>query len=282
MSAETATALAGHELCLGRHQFDARRGVPVGPGGRDGRRCRRHLDRCRRSCAAAFRARRIRWSRSARCAPCSACRTSCRSVSAAAASSRARCVGPRSVGYRLTREALVFGGETMTATDAAVAAGLVEIGDPGRRACAGDLADTVLQSGAGEDRGRGRPMKTEAGDLPLIAVGGGAFLVPDRLAGISQLIRVPHGDCANAVGAAIARSAAKPTKSIAISAAPKRSPGRGAGAHSRGRRRRRPAGSNRRCRGHAARLSAGQRLQGARASRRRDDFTTEARGRNIL
>src|SRR5205823_6106378 len=48
-------------------------------------------------------------------------------------------------------------------------------------------------------------MKTEAGDLPLIAVGGGAFLVPDRVAGISRVIRVPHGDCANAVGAAIAQ-----------------------------------------------------------------------------
>jgi hypothetical protein len=48
-------------------------------------------------------------------------------------------------------------------------------------------------------------MKTEARDLPLIAVGGGAFLVPDEVAGISRVIRVPHGDCANAVGAAIAQ-----------------------------------------------------------------------------
>jgi N-methylhydantoinase A/oxoprolinase/acetone carboxylase beta subunit len=48
-------------------------------------------------------------------------------------------------------------------------------------------------------------MKTDARELPLIAVGGGAFLVPDRLAGISQVIHVPHGDCANAVGAAIAQ-----------------------------------------------------------------------------
>ena len=36
-------------------------------------------------------------------------------------------------------------------------------------------------------------------------VGGGAFLVPDRLAGISEVVRVPHGDCANAVGAATAQ-----------------------------------------------------------------------------
>ena len=41
--------------------------------------------------------------------------------------------------------------------------------------------------------------------VPLIAVGGGAFLVPDRLAGVSEVIRVAHGDCANAVGAAIAQ-----------------------------------------------------------------------------
>jgi N-methylhydantoinase A/oxoprolinase/acetone carboxylase beta subunit len=40
-------------------------------------------------------------------------------------------VGPKSVGYRLTREALVFGGNALTATDAAVAAGLAEIGDSG-------------------------------------------------------------------------------------------------------------------------------------------------------
>ena len=48
-------------------------------------------------------------------------------------------------------------------------------------------------------------MKTEAGDVPLIAVGGGAFLVPEKLAGVSQVIRVALGDCANAVGAAIAQ-----------------------------------------------------------------------------
>ena len=34
---------------------------------------------------------------------------------------------------------------------------------------------------------------------------GGAFLVPDQLDGVSQVMRVVHGDCANAVGAAIAQ-----------------------------------------------------------------------------
>jgi len=48
-------------------------------------------------------------------------------------------------------------------------------------------------------------MKIDATPLPLLAVGGGAFLVPPELPGISEVIRVPHGDVANAVGAAIAQ-----------------------------------------------------------------------------
>jgi N-methylhydantoinase A/oxoprolinase/acetone carboxylase beta subunit len=115
-------------------------------------------------------------------------------------------VGPESVGYRLIDESSVFGGDTVTATDIAVAAGLARIGD-GRAVAGlphdfvrGALAKTHAMIEDAVDR-----MKTDARDLPLIAVGGGAFLVPDRLEGISRVIRVPHGDCANAVGAAIAQ-----------------------------------------------------------------------------
>src|ERR687893_76782 len=41
-------------------------------------------------------------------------------------------VGPQSVGYRITEEALVFGGDTLTTTDIAVAAGVAEIGEARR------------------------------------------------------------------------------------------------------------------------------------------------------
>jgi N-methylhydantoinase A/oxoprolinase/acetone carboxylase beta subunit len=115
-------------------------------------------------------------------------------------------VGPESVGYRLTEEALVFGGRTLTATDAAVAAGIVKIGDPGKAAAVPRaLALAVLDAARAALEDTIDRVKTEAGPVPLIAVGGGAFLVPDRLLGVSQVIRVPHGDCANAVGAAIAQ-----------------------------------------------------------------------------
>jgi N-methylhydantoinase A/oxoprolinase/acetone carboxylase beta subunit len=115
-------------------------------------------------------------------------------------------VGPQSVGYRLTEEALVFGGATLTATDAAVAAGIVEIGDTTKAAgVTRDLAQAVLDMAREKLEDAIDRMKTDAGPVPLIAVGGGAFLVPDRLSGVSQVIRVSHGDCANAVGAAIAQ-----------------------------------------------------------------------------
>ena len=38
-------------------------------------------------------------------------------------------IGPQSVGYRITEKALVFGGDTLTTTDIAVAAGIADIGD---------------------------------------------------------------------------------------------------------------------------------------------------------
>jgi N-methylhydantoinase A/oxoprolinase/acetone carboxylase beta subunit len=113
-------------------------------------------------------------------------------------------VGPRSVGYLLQHEALVFGGPTPTLTDSAVAAGRADLGDPGligrhrgMLSTALSQADTMLADAI--DR-----VKTARGDRALIAVGGGSILVPDRVPGVSEVIRPAHFDAANAVGAAIA------------------------------------------------------------------------------
>ena len=114
-------------------------------------------------------------------------------------------VGPHSVGYRLTEAALVFGDGTITATDCAVAAGIAEIGYKALAKVPPALAAAVLDRARAMIEDAVDRMKTEAGDVTLIAVGGGAFLVPDLLAGISEVVRVPHGDCANAVGAATAQ-----------------------------------------------------------------------------
>ncbi len=115
-------------------------------------------------------------------------------------------VGPNSVGHRITTEALVFGGRSLTATDVGVAAGLVQLGDAQRVAALDRDAVAAVRATIGAtiaeavDR-----MKTDATPVPLIAVGGGAFLIPESIPGISRVERVPHYAVANAVGAAMAQ-----------------------------------------------------------------------------
>ena len=115
-------------------------------------------------------------------------------------------IGPASVGYRLTEQALVFGGDVLTVTDVAVAAGLIDLGDRARVASlpAALVKEALARIRAMIEEGVDR-MKTDAGEAPLIAVGGGSFLVPPRLAGVSEVLNVPHQAVANAVGAAIAQ-----------------------------------------------------------------------------
>ena len=115
-------------------------------------------------------------------------------------------VGPISVGYGLVKEAMVFGGKTLTATDIAVAAGLVEVGDRRRVAqLSPALIDGVLHRIKTMIEENVDRIKTQAGDVDLLAVGGGNFLIPDRLQGLNRVVRVEYGGCANAVGAAIAQ-----------------------------------------------------------------------------
>jgi len=115
-------------------------------------------------------------------------------------------VGPLSVGYRLTERALVFGGDELTATDVAVAAGLVDLGDRSRVAGlpAAVVRGALVRIRAVIEEGVDR-MKTDARDEPLVAVGGGCFLVPETMPGVSKVVHVEHQAVANAVGAAIAQ-----------------------------------------------------------------------------
>jgi N-methylhydantoinase A/oxoprolinase/acetone carboxylase beta subunit len=113
-------------------------------------------------------------------------------------------VGPRSVGYELPRRALVFGGDTLTATDLAVAAGRAEIGDAARVA---ELDRGVVERALARIEERIAEvvdrMKTSRDPIPVVVVGGGSVLLGDTLPGASELIKPPHFAVANAIGAAI-------------------------------------------------------------------------------
>ncbi len=115
-------------------------------------------------------------------------------------------VGPKSVGYRLVKEALVFGGQILTATDMAVAAGMANIGDPSRISTlnkdqierATERIKTMIEEAIDK-------VKISAKELPVIVVGGGSILVPERLRGASEVIKPKHFEVANAIGASIAQ-----------------------------------------------------------------------------
>ena len=115
-------------------------------------------------------------------------------------------VGPRSVGFRIGSEALIFGGGILTATDVAVAGGMAALGDAKRvagiDARRAKAALAVMKGMVEEQIDR---MKTSAEGLPVILVGGGSILLPDSLLGASSVIRPEHFEVANAIGAAIAQ-----------------------------------------------------------------------------
>ncbi|MDQ2065886.1 hydantoinase/oxoprolinase family protein [Xinfangfangia sp. CPCC 101601] len=115
-------------------------------------------------------------------------------------------IGPDSVGFHLPQKALCFGGDTLTATDIAVASGLAEMGDKSKLAhitpelVARGLAQMKSSIEAVLDR-----MKPSADPIPAILVGGGSVLVDGLLEGTSSSLKPDHFGSANAIGAAIAQ-----------------------------------------------------------------------------
>lgn len=114
-------------------------------------------------------------------------------------------VGPRSVGYRIATEALIFGGQTLTTSDIVVADGDATLGDPARVARLSPELIRAARSRIAEmledcvERAR-----ISAEPLPVIVVGGGSIIVGGPIAGL-ELITPDHFAVANAVGAAIAQ-----------------------------------------------------------------------------
>ncbi|KAJ7510350.1 Hydantoinase/oxoprolinase [Mycena galericulata] len=114
-------------------------------------------------------------------------------------------VGPDSVGHYLTRDAKVFGGEVLTATDICVRAGAGGIGDAAKVA---DIANDVVSQARVVMKKLLENvvdlMKTSPEDCTLLLVGGGSIIVPPELKGVEEVILPPFHSVANAVGAAIA------------------------------------------------------------------------------
>ncbi|MCL5782370.1 MAG: hydantoinase/oxoprolinase family protein [Candidatus Thermoplasmatota archaeon] len=115
-------------------------------------------------------------------------------------------VGPLSVGYELPQKGLSFGGDILTTTDVSLALKEHNFENTDYRKVLsrnnGEYLDKVYEIMSGKwfevfDR-----MKSSNTDVPLIAVGGGSFMIPPGFPGASGII-VPDGaEYANAIGAA--------------------------------------------------------------------------------
>lgn len=126
-------------------------------------------------------------------------------------------IGPKSVGHRVTVEAYSFGGDTYTLSDYAILNNKLEI--PKRIAkevIASKIEntfqlDSVKVQSKVKDEVLGKinqlvdKVKTDNKTVPLIAVGGGSSILPDKIEGVSEVIQPHHYEVANAYGACIAQ-----------------------------------------------------------------------------
>ena len=115
-------------------------------------------------------------------------------------------VGPQSVGHKLVEKGMVFGGQTLTATDIIVAAGDEDIGDFTKvKALDKQLVQDAKKTMHIMLDRTIEMMKPGGKNLPVILVGGGSVLVTDGLKAASKLYRPKNAGVANAIGAAIAQ-----------------------------------------------------------------------------
>jgi len=117
-------------------------------------------------------------------------------------------IGPDSVGYAVATEALCVGGSTLTLSDISLASGRLD--DFGDRKLVDHLEPGLVRDALSwvdeqvsvmSDR-----MKSSRAEIPLLAVGGGAHLVAERVSGISEVLRPRNYSVANAYGACIAEA----------------------------------------------------------------------------
>ncbi|MDR2793082.1 MAG: hydantoinase/oxoprolinase family protein [Treponema sp.] len=131
-------------------------------------------------------------------------------------------IGPDSVGYEITKKALVFGGDTLTATDIAVRTGLAHIGDASKVA--------RIDKGFAEKAQRRivemveenlDSIKTSSEAIDVILVGGGSIILPEHIAGAKKLYKPKNFAVANAIGSAISKVSGVYEKLISFNEVPR-------------------------------------------------------------
>ena len=131
-------------------------------------------------------------------------------------------VGPESVGYQITQKALVFGGDTITATDLAVASGLANLGDPAKVAhLDADFVQKGLEAIKMMVEDNLDAIKISSDPMDVVLVGGGSLIIPKTLVGAKSVQTPPHHGTANAIGSAISKVSGTYEKLISFDKTPR-------------------------------------------------------------
>lgn len=129
-------------------------------------------------------------------------------------------IGPESVGYQLPKKALIFGGDTLTTTDIAVAKGFLNLGDKDKIShLDSNFVDAVYQEMLKMIEVAVEKMKTSKEDVPVVLVGGGSALIKENstIQGASTVANPKSGSVANAIGSAISDVSGEVEKVVNIS-----------------------------------------------------------------
>lgn len=115
-------------------------------------------------------------------------------------------VGPDSVGYEISKKALIFGGDVMTTTDIAVRLGMFELGDVSKVSHISlDFAEEVMAVIKTMVEDAIDAMKISSADIDVILVGGGSIIIPENLNGAASVQKPMFFGTANAIGSAISK-----------------------------------------------------------------------------
>ncbi|WP_277585067.1 hydantoinase/oxoprolinase family protein [Psychrobacillus antarcticus] len=113
-------------------------------------------------------------------------------------------IGPESVGYEITRKALLFGGDVLTTSDIVTRLGhafqdkAIQVEHLSIAFCENIYEEMTVMLEDAIDQ-----MKTSSKEVPLILSGGGSIIVSNSLRGVSEVIMPEHYSAANAIGAAL-------------------------------------------------------------------------------
>jgi len=131
-------------------------------------------------------------------------------------------VGPDSVGYLITEKALVFGGDVLTATDLAVAAGMADLGDSSKVA---HLDAELVRKGMETIRTMIEDnldaIKISSEPMDVVLVGGGSIIIPKDLIGARSVQTPEHFGTANAIGSAISKVSGTYEKLVSFDKTPR-------------------------------------------------------------